>query len=67
MAIHWPFTSEYSKPHSSDAEPETHVDQHSYGADGQKDNSLTVAHITDQNAIDMGQQTYEWHQEQKGK
>ncbi len=63
--LHSPNTSEYSKPHSSAAEPQLHVDQHHYGSNGQKDNSLTNAHITDKGAVSMGKETYEHHKSKK--
>lgn len=65
MAEHSPNTSEYSKPHESAAEPNTHVDQYSYGPDGKEDRSLRQDHITDPGAIEMGQETYKWHRSQR--
>lgn len=64
MADHSPNTCEFSKPHTSDACPETHVDQYSYGEDVHEVRSMRVDHITDPGAVSMGQQTYEWHQSQ---
>ena len=62
---HSEFTSEYSKPHTSDGCPEVHVDQLHFGEDGKHDSRLDVDHITDPGAIEMGQQTYELHKEKK--
>lgn len=65
MAEHSPNTSEYSAPHTSDAEPETHVDQLHFGDDGKHESQYDVHHITDPGAVQMGQETYDWHQDQK--
>lgn len=54
MSKHSPFTSEPSRPHSSQAEPREHVDIHHYGEDGKKDNSLTVPHVTDKDHVEYG-------------
>lgn len=62
MAEHTPYTSEYSKPHESEACPETHVDQIHFGEDGEHEPELDVHHITDPGAVEMGQETYDWHQ-----
>ncbi len=61
MAKHSPNTSEYSKPHSSKAEPREHVDQLHFGSKGEHVKEHDVHHITDKGAIDMGRQTYERH------
>lgn len=69
MAKHSENTSEYSKPHTSDAEPREHVDQLHFGQDGKHDSESSkhdVHHITDPGAIDMGRETYEHHQSEKG-
>lgn len=65
MAKHTPFTSEMSKPHTSDAHPEVHVDCIHYGADGKQDSRLCVDGITDKGSISLGQDTYDHHQASK--
>ncbi|MES3004648.1 MAG: hypothetical protein V4690_00885 [Patescibacteria group bacterium] len=65
MANHSPNTSEYSKPHESEGEPKTHVDQYHYDESGKHDTRLDNDHITDPGPVQMGQETYEWHQSQK--
>lgn len=62
LAEHSPNTSEYSAPHTSDAEPETHVDQLHFGEDGRHESQHDIHHITDSGAVQMGKETYEWHQ-----
>jgi len=58
-------TSEYSKPHTSDAHPEEHVDSMSFGEGGNRAPEHDVDGITDEGAKVMGQQTYDLHQENK--
>lgn len=65
MAKHTPFTSEMSKPHTSDAHPEVHVDCIAFGADGKQDPRLCVDGITDKGSISLGQETYDHHQASK--
>lgn len=60
-------TTEYSKPHTSKAEPEEHVDQLAFGKDGKRDPEHDVDHIKDDGAKEMGQETYEHHQRNKDK
>lgn len=65
MAKHTPFTSEPSKPHSSKAEPETHVDMYHYGEGGKEDEDLTVRHITGEDTVKYGERTQELRDQQK--
>ncbi len=58
-------TSEYSKPHTSSGCPEEHVDQLHFAEEGKHDSRLDVDHITDTGAIQMGQETYDFHQSNK--
>lgn len=64
---HYENTSELSKPHTSSDHPEEHVDSMAFGEDGKRAPEHDVDGITDQGSKDMGQQTYELHQENKDK
>ncbi len=62
---HTPNSSEFSKPHTSDDHPEKHVDQMHFDSNGNHDKTHDNDGITDPNAVQMGQETYEWHQDNK--
>ena len=62
---HTPNTSEISRPHTSDAEPEKHVDSIAFGKDGKHEPEHDVNHITDPDLIKMGQETHDKHQADK--
>jgi hypothetical protein len=64
---HYSNTSEMSKPHTSEAEPEEHVDLMAFGEDGNREPKHDVDHITDEGSKSMGQETYDKHQEDKDK
>jgi hypothetical protein len=65
MSKHSPMTSEPSNPHSSKAEPQEHVDVHHFDEHGQKDDSLTVSHVTDKGMVDYGKEAQEHRDSQK--
>lgn len=62
---HYENTSEMSKPHTSDSHPEEHVDSMAFGEGGNRAPEHDVDGITDEGAKEMGQQTYDLHQENK--
>jgi hypothetical protein len=62
---HTPNTSEISKPHTSAAEPEEHVDALHFDEEGKHVRDVDTNHLTDPGLIKMGEETYDKHQEDK--
>lgn len=64
---HSPNTSEPSKPHTSKAESQEHVDVHHFDEKGEKDNSKTISHVTDKGMVDYGKDAQAHRESQKDK
>ena len=67
MGKHSPFTSEPSKPHSSKDEPRQHVEIHHFDEDGNKDDDMTISHVTDPKMVDYGHKIQEYRDKDKKK